>query len=41
MRANYKDHHDQDIEKTEWYVKKLVDFLSELESATSANEKDR
>lgn len=29
MRANYKDHHNQDIEKCAWYIDELTRFLNE------------
>lgn len=33
MRANYKGHHNQDIEKATWYANTLTRFLSELATA--------
>jgi hypothetical protein len=33
MRANYKGHHDQDIEKSQWYVNELDNHLKSVNSA--------
>lgn len=35
MRANYKDHHDQDIEKSVWYGNRLVEELREQNLKTT------
>lgn len=36
MRANYKEHHDQDVQKAHWYMKELDDALEvrEINSET-------
>lgn len=31
MRANYKEHHDQDIQKAHWYMKELDNALENKE----------
>lgn len=38
MRANYKGHHNEDIEKAQWYLRKLADTLSQDVSAISVEE---
>ena len=41
MRANYKGHHDADCKKAAWYAEELRQFISDLESATSAEGSDK
>ena len=38
MRANYKGHHNEDIEKAQWYLRRLADTLSQDVSAISVEE---
>lgn len=38
MRANYKGHHNEDIEKAQWYLRRLADTLNQDVSAISVEE---